>query len=254
MLTLLQGFEKQWGKFVEQMDKVGRSLDTASHAFTELEGTRRRQLERQLDKIDAVRADRASRRRSATARCTHGLALEMAEASECRRGEAFRQVPGYHRPVIFVIAALLLLPIVELVVMIQVGQWLGAWEMLALLVMCTFTRCVDREAAGHRRVAPDPHRPRGRTRPGQRAHRRRPASSRPACCSSSRASSPTSSRCCCCSRRSVRSRATALARRWRVSTTVVTHLRAARRRVRRRLTPDSLVAATTIRRLRRTRP
>ncbi len=57
VLTLLQGFEKQWGKFVEQMDKVGRSLDTASHAFTELEGTRRRQLERQLDKIDAVRAD-----------------------------------------------------------------------------------------------------------------------------------------------------------------------------------------------------
>ncbi len=40
---------------------------------------------------------------------------------------------------IFVIAALLLLPVVELVVMIQVGQWLGAWEMLALLVMCTFT-------------------------------------------------------------------------------------------------------------------
>ena len=48
-------------------------------------------------------------------------------------------MPGYHRPVIFVIAGLLLLPVVELVVMIQVGQWLGAWEMLALLVMFTFT-------------------------------------------------------------------------------------------------------------------
>ena len=40
---------------------------------------------------------------------------------------------------IFIIAALLLLPVIELVVMIQVGQWLGGWEMLALLVMCTFT-------------------------------------------------------------------------------------------------------------------
>ncbi|MET0275213.1 MAG: FxsA family protein [Acidimicrobiia bacterium] len=39
---------------------------------------------------------------------------------------------------IFVISGLLLLPIVELVVMIQVGQWLGGFEMLALLVMCTF--------------------------------------------------------------------------------------------------------------------
>ena len=57
VLALLAGFEKQWTKFVEQMDKVGRSLDTATHAFNELEGTRRRQLERQIDKIDAVRAD-----------------------------------------------------------------------------------------------------------------------------------------------------------------------------------------------------
>jgi DNA recombination protein RmuC len=55
ILSLLQGFEKQWSKFVDQMDKVGRSLKTASSAFDELEGTRKRQLERELDKIDAVR-------------------------------------------------------------------------------------------------------------------------------------------------------------------------------------------------------
>ena len=42
ILELLQGFEKQWSKFVEQMDKVGRSLKTAANAFDELEGTRRR--------------------------------------------------------------------------------------------------------------------------------------------------------------------------------------------------------------------
>jgi DNA recombination protein RmuC len=56
ILGLLQGFEKQWAKFVEQMDKVGRNLRTASGAFDELEGTRKRMLERELDKIEVVRA------------------------------------------------------------------------------------------------------------------------------------------------------------------------------------------------------
>jgi DNA recombination protein RmuC len=56
ILGLLQGFEKQWTKFVEQMDKVGRNLRTASGAFDELEGTRKRMLERELDKIEVVRA------------------------------------------------------------------------------------------------------------------------------------------------------------------------------------------------------
>jgi DNA recombination protein RmuC len=55
ILALLQGFEKQWAKFVEQMDKVGRSLKSAGNAFDELEGTRRRVLERELDKIDTLR-------------------------------------------------------------------------------------------------------------------------------------------------------------------------------------------------------
>jgi DNA recombination protein RmuC len=55
ILGMLQGFEKQWDAFVAQMDKVGRSLKTAGSAFEELEGTRRRGVERELDKIDAVR-------------------------------------------------------------------------------------------------------------------------------------------------------------------------------------------------------
>ncbi len=55
ILELLQGFERQWAKFVEQMDKVGRSLKTAGNAFDELEGTRKRGVERELDKIAAVR-------------------------------------------------------------------------------------------------------------------------------------------------------------------------------------------------------
>ena len=57
ILELLQGFEKQWDRFVEQMDKVGRNLKTAANAFEELEGTRRRGVERELEKIDALRRD-----------------------------------------------------------------------------------------------------------------------------------------------------------------------------------------------------
>jgi DNA recombination protein RmuC len=55
ILGILQGFQKQWDTFVAQMDKVGRSLKTAGNAFEELESTRKRGLERELDKIDAVR-------------------------------------------------------------------------------------------------------------------------------------------------------------------------------------------------------
>jgi DNA recombination protein RmuC len=60
ILELLQGFEKQWDRFVDQMDKVGRNLKTAANAFDELEGTRRRGVERELEKIDAVRRDQVA--------------------------------------------------------------------------------------------------------------------------------------------------------------------------------------------------
>jgi DNA recombination protein RmuC len=60
ILGLLQGFEKQWDRFVEQMDKVGRNLKTAGNAFEELEGTRRRGVERELEKIEAVRRSQAA--------------------------------------------------------------------------------------------------------------------------------------------------------------------------------------------------
>jgi DNA recombination protein RmuC len=59
ILALLVGFQKQWDKFVDQMDKVGRSLKSAGNAFEELEGTRRRGLDRELDKIDAMRRRQA---------------------------------------------------------------------------------------------------------------------------------------------------------------------------------------------------
>ena len=69
ILELLQGFEKQWDRFVDQMDKVGRNLKTAANAFDEFEGTRRRGVERELEKIDALRRDQvAGARRRAAAR------------------------------------------------------------------------------------------------------------------------------------------------------------------------------------------
>jgi DNA recombination protein RmuC len=55
ILELLHGFGKQWKMFVEQMDKVGKSMKTANDAFGALQDTRKRQLERQLDKIEDLR-------------------------------------------------------------------------------------------------------------------------------------------------------------------------------------------------------
>jgi len=58
VLGLLGGFSRQWGSFVDQMDKLGRRLDGAQRDFESLAGTRRRQLERQLDRIDDLRLHR----------------------------------------------------------------------------------------------------------------------------------------------------------------------------------------------------
>jgi len=56
VLNLLTDFKKQWGKYVEAMEKLGKRLDDAMKDYTELTGTRTRQLDRQLDKIDALQA------------------------------------------------------------------------------------------------------------------------------------------------------------------------------------------------------
>src|SRR5215510_8674527 len=46
--------------------------------------------------------------------------------------------PGYHRVVVFVVVAVLLLPFVELAAFIQVSAWIGVWQALALLIMVSF--------------------------------------------------------------------------------------------------------------------
>jgi UPF0716 protein FxsA len=60
--------------------------------------------------------------------------------------------------VLFLVVGLLLLPVAELAVMIWVGQWLGVWETIALLLMVSFLGAwiVKRQGAGAwRRIRDD---------------------------------------------------------------------------------------------------
>ena len=56
ILRCLATFGEQWQKFAGQIDKVERNLATLNNSFGELSGPRRRQLERQLDRLDEVRS------------------------------------------------------------------------------------------------------------------------------------------------------------------------------------------------------
>ena len=58
ILACLAAFEQQWAKFSDALDKVGRSLDTVRRSWDDLAGTRRRQLERQLDRVGELRSRR----------------------------------------------------------------------------------------------------------------------------------------------------------------------------------------------------
>ena len=55
ILERLGKFSEQWQKMSEHIDKVDRQLATVTKSMGELSGTRRRQLERELDKIEDVR-------------------------------------------------------------------------------------------------------------------------------------------------------------------------------------------------------
>ena len=55
--SLLASFSKEWTKYVEVMDKMGRALDTTAKQFEELTGVRTRKLESQLQKIEDLRSD-----------------------------------------------------------------------------------------------------------------------------------------------------------------------------------------------------
>jgi DNA recombination protein RmuC len=55
MLALYGEFQKQWAKFVEGMDKLGERIRTTQKEYDDITGTRRRQLDKVLDKIEDLR-------------------------------------------------------------------------------------------------------------------------------------------------------------------------------------------------------
>ncbi|MEN6312214.1 MAG: DNA recombination protein RmuC [Acidobacteriota bacterium] len=55
MLRLIGGFNKEWEKFRESMDRMGRKIDDARDEFQKLSTTRRNKLERPLQKIEDLR-------------------------------------------------------------------------------------------------------------------------------------------------------------------------------------------------------
>ena len=58
ILDALGSFGDQWGRFSECVDKLGKQLTTAQCTYEELAGTRRRQLEKRLAEIEAIRTRR----------------------------------------------------------------------------------------------------------------------------------------------------------------------------------------------------
>jgi DNA recombination protein RmuC len=58
ILQCLAGFGKEWTKFSESLDKVVTHFDRAQRGLEDVTGTRRRQLERQLDRVEALRVAR----------------------------------------------------------------------------------------------------------------------------------------------------------------------------------------------------
>jgi len=56
ILDFMADFGKQWDMFVAQMEKVGRRFDDVHRDYQTLETTRTRMLQRQVDRIDELRA------------------------------------------------------------------------------------------------------------------------------------------------------------------------------------------------------
>ena len=59
ILEVLGRFTKQWDDFTTVLDRLGSQLGTVAGTFDALNGTRRRQLERQLDAVERLKAGQA---------------------------------------------------------------------------------------------------------------------------------------------------------------------------------------------------
>jgi DNA recombination protein RmuC len=55
ILRVLGGFNDQWGRFKEQMGRVEKVLESSRKAYAELLGTRTRQLDRQVERVEDLR-------------------------------------------------------------------------------------------------------------------------------------------------------------------------------------------------------
>ena len=60
VLEVLASFEAQWERFCGSLDKLGRAVEGVDRAYAEVDGTRRRALERPLIRVDELRRGRAS--------------------------------------------------------------------------------------------------------------------------------------------------------------------------------------------------
>ena len=60
VLEVLGSFEAQWERFCGSLDKLGRAVEGVERAYAEVDGTRRRALERPLLRVDELRRGRAS--------------------------------------------------------------------------------------------------------------------------------------------------------------------------------------------------
>ena len=58
IIGLLGRFNNEWGKFTESLEKLGRSIGSTQKAFEDVNGPRRRMLERPLRSIEALRQRR----------------------------------------------------------------------------------------------------------------------------------------------------------------------------------------------------
>ncbi len=55
IISLLGSFEKQWQKYNEEVDRLGKQIDTVASQFQTVSGTRSNVLQRQLNKIEDLR-------------------------------------------------------------------------------------------------------------------------------------------------------------------------------------------------------
>ena len=58
ILILFNGFAKEWTKYLDLMQELGKKLGDAHSKYEELMGTRRRKLDAVLDRIDRMRAEK----------------------------------------------------------------------------------------------------------------------------------------------------------------------------------------------------